>query len=194
MSASVEDTSDFDLALCDEGDAGPMSDREPSKAAASDGHDRSEAVGRDDGPDRDPSRTDNNIVLDQHDDRWHWRRKIRADPRKLVFYRFAVGFAGLLFVSLGLVTGPFPGPGGIPLVLLGLAIWSSEFEWAQRLMFVFKRQLERFRSWSRWQQTAFWIVFFACCGLIGYSSMLLFGVPEWLPDIAKSILSVLPGI
>ena len=46
---------------------------------------------------------------------------------------------------LGFVTGPLPGPGGIPLVLLGLAIWSSEFEWAHKLMQWFKAQLHRFR-------------------------------------------------
>ena len=28
-----------------------------------------------------PDRTDHNIWLDQYDDRWEWRRKIRADPR-----------------------------------------------------------------------------------------------------------------
>ena len=56
----------------------------------------------------------------------------------------AVGFAGLFFVVLGFVTGPLPGPGGIPLVLLGLAIWASEFEWAHKLMQWFKAQLHRY--------------------------------------------------
>ena len=102
--------------------------------------------------------------------------------------------AGLLLVALGFVTGPIPGPGGIPLVLLGLAIWSSEFEWAHRLMQWFKAQLHRFRSWTRWQQAAFWVTFFACCGLGGYTLMLVAGIPGWLPGSADALLQRLPGL
>ncbi len=94
----------------------------------------------------------------------------------------AVGIAGLILVALGFVTGPIPGPGGIPLVLLGLAIWSSEFEWAHRLMMSLKAQLHRFRQWSRPKQVLFWVVFFSCCGLIGYLYASLIGVPGWMPD------------
>ena len=61
-----------------------------------------------------------------------------AEPAQARLYRIAVAIAGLLLVCLGFVSGPIPGPGGIPLVLLGLAIWSSEFEWANRLMGWFK--------------------------------------------------------
>jgi len=137
---------------------------------------------------------DDNILIDAHEDRWHWRRKIRRDPRKLVFYRFAVAIAGLFFVVLGFLTGPIPGPGGIPLVLLGLAIWSSEFEWAHRLMQRFKGWLHRFRSWPTWQQVLFWAVFVMGCGLFGYCFMLAFGVPTWAPTFADQLLQKLPGI
>ena len=78
------------------------------------------------------------VLIEPEEDRWRWRRRIRQNPRKLAFYRFGVAVAGLLLVCLGFVSGPIPGPGGIPLVLLGLAIWSSEFEWALRLMQWFK--------------------------------------------------------
>jgi hypothetical protein len=44
-------------------------------------------------------------------------------------------------ICLGFISGPIPGPGGIPLVLLGLAVMASEFVWAERLMVVFKTQL-----------------------------------------------------
>ena len=74
------------------------------------------------------------ILIEPEEDRWRWRRKIRQDKRKLVVYRAAVGILGLVLIALGVVTGPLPGPGGIPLVLLGLAVWSSEFEWAHQLM------------------------------------------------------------
>jgi hypothetical protein len=67
-------------------------------------------------------------------DRWAWRRKIRADPRRYRLYRVAVGIlGGLLILTSGLI-GWLPGPGGIPLFLLGLAVLASEFHWARRLL------------------------------------------------------------
>jgi len=138
--------------------------------------------------------SDDNILIDAHEDRWHWRRKIRANPHQLRIYRVIVAIGGLLFVALGLVTGPLPGPGGIPLILLGIAIWSSEFEWAHRLMHFFKAQLKRFQSWSRWQQAGFWLAFFSFCGLCGYSFMLATGVPGWMPEPANNVLERLPGL
>jgi len=139
------------------------------------------------------SQTDT-VLLAEREDRWHWRRKIRRDPRKLFFYRIGVGLVGLLFVVLGLATGWLPGPGGIPLVLLGLAVWSSEFEWAHRLMLWFKGQLRRYQGWSLGQQVGFWAVFFAGCGLFAYLYMLSLGVPGWLPGIADRLLHRLPGL
>jgi uncharacterized protein (TIGR02611 family) len=138
--------------------------------------------------------SDDNVLIDAHEDRWHWRRKIRSNPHQLRIYRCVVAIGGLLFVVLGLVTGPIPGPGGIPLILLGIAVWASEFEWAHRLMHWFKAQLHRFQSWSRLQQVGFWLVFFAFCGLCGYSFMLATGVPGWVPESADALLQKLPGL
>ena len=44
---------------------------------------------------------------------------------------------GLLLVIISPFTGVLPGPGGIPVFLIGVAILSTEFEWARR-----------FRDWS----------------------------------------------
>lgn len=129
-----------------------------------------------------------------HRDRWHWRRKIRASPVQHRLYRVLVAVAGLLLIVLGLVTGPIPGPGGIPLVLLGLAVWASEFVWAHRVMQVFKAQVHRYQGWSRPQQVAFWVTFIALCGLGGYAFMLVTGVPGWLPASADDLLQRLPGL
>lgn len=193
MPAGVEDTGS-------DGAPSPPSaaDTSPESPHRHSGRDRQHHFHGDgcdpDAPDYEPDRHDDNILLDVKDDRWAWRRAIRADPRKLFFYRLGVGFAGLLFICLGLVTGPFPGPGGIPLVLLGLAIWSSEFEWAQRVMLWFKRRLQQFRGWTRWQQTGFWVAFFGCCGVAGYAYMLVLGIPEWLPNVVERNLARLPGL
>src|SRR5688500_6640611 len=69
------------------------------------------------------------ILIEPEEDRWRWRRKSMEDKRKLAVYRVAVGILGLLLIALGFVSGPIPGPGGIPLILLGLAVWASEIEW-----------------------------------------------------------------
>jgi uncharacterized protein (TIGR02611 family) len=134
------------------------------------------------------------VLRETPEDRWRWRRKIRQNPHQLRVYRFGVALAGLFFIALGLVTGPLPGPGGIPLVLLGLAIWASEFAWAQRLMTYFKAQLRRFRGWSRMRQVLAWVVFFSCCGLLGYLYIATLGPPKWIPTDVDRLLARLPGV
>jgi uncharacterized protein (TIGR02611 family) len=134
------------------------------------------------------------VLIDAEEDRWAWRRRIRQNPHQLRIYRVAVGFAGLLLICLGLVTGPLPGPGGIPLVLLGLAIWSSEFEWAYRLRQRFKAEIKKFRGWPTGKKVAFWVVFFAVCASFGYTYLLVLGPPFWVPDVGANLLEHLPGV
>ena len=109
-------------------------------------------------------------------------------------YRMAVGILGLILVALGLISGPIPGPGGIPLVLLGLAVWSSEFEWAHQLMMWFKKELHRYGTWPRTTKGVFWVVFFGCCGLFGYLYLLALGIPRWMPGSVEALLQRLPGL
>jgi uncharacterized protein (TIGR02611 family) len=137
---------------------------------------------------------DHHVLVNRSEDRWEWRRKIRADPRKAGIYRVGVAIAGAMLIILGVLTGPLPGPGGIPLVLLGIAVWASEFAWAHRLMKWFKLQLHRFRSWSRPRQVLAWLIFFAVLGLIGYGYLVITGVPVWLPEAPTRWLEHLPGL
>jgi drug/metabolite transporter (DMT)-like permease len=53
-------------------------------------------------------------------------------PRTL--RRVALFVAGLLLIILGLVLIVLPGPLTIPPILLGVWLWSLEFEFARRLM------------------------------------------------------------
>jgi uncharacterized protein (TIGR02611 family) len=160
------------------------------------GHYRPWRHGDHDGHPSDPEHPHHphHILIEPEEDRWRWRRKIRDDPRKLFFYRWAVGIAGLFFVALGFVTGPLPGPGGIPLVLLGLAIWASEFEWAHKLMQWFKAQLHRYRGWPAGRKVLFWVVFFACCALFGYLYLVVIGFPAWMPQFVHQWADRLPGV
>jgi uncharacterized protein (TIGR02611 family) len=134
------------------------------------------------------------ILIEPEEDRWQWRRKIRENKRRLAVYRIAVGALGPILVAVGIVSGPLPGPGGIPLVLLGLAVWSSEFEWAHQLMTSFKQQLHRYRTWSAGTKTLFWVAFFSCCGLVGYAYILAIGIPRWVPGSVNVLLQRLPGL
>jgi uncharacterized protein (TIGR02611 family) len=141
-----------------------------------------------------PHQHHHHVLIEVEEDRWRWRRKIRDNPHQLRIYRSLVAVAGLLLVCLGFISGPLPGPGGIPLVLLGLAIWASEFEWAHQVMMWFKAQLHRYNLLSPQWKIVCWLVFFSCCALIGYGYLLALGAPGWLPDNLTSALDRLPGV
>lgn len=151
-----------------------------------------------DGQDGDPSHPHLHLphphLIDADEDRWAWRARIRRDPRRLFFYRIGVALAGLLLMIAAIITGPLPGPGGIPLFLLGLAVWSSEFEWAQNVMLWFKRQFDRYRGWSRGRRFLFWVVVIAFFWTMGYLTMLVYGIPPWTPQPIRGWLSHLPGL
>ncbi len=55
-------------------------------------------------------------------------------------WRVGVFLAGLLCVALGFALAVLPGPLTIPPILLGLWVWSTEFEWARRFFATFKRK------------------------------------------------------
>ncbi|MGY1829601.1 PGPGW domain-containing protein [Geodermatophilus sp. SYSU D01180] len=69
-----------------------------------------------------------------------WRDRIRQNPPLHVAYRVAVFAAGLLFVLLGLALTVLPGPLTIPPILVGLWVWSTEFDWARRFFAAFRRK------------------------------------------------------
>jgi hypothetical protein len=73
-------------------------------------------------------------------ERGSWRDRVRSKPGLATAYRVAVFLAGLLFVLLGLALTVLPGPLTIPPVLIGLWVWSTEFEWARRFFVTFRRK------------------------------------------------------
>jgi hypothetical protein len=56
---------------------------------------------------------------------------------------------GLLFVVAAGLTGWLPGPGGIPLFLIGIAILATEFEWAEKLRDLILELLKNIGHWIR---------------------------------------------
>jgi uncharacterized protein (TIGR02611 family) len=143
-----------------------------------------------------PDRTDHNITLDQYDDRWEWRRKIRADPRKHLIYRIAVGIVGGLLLILAPLTGWLPGPGGIPLFIAGLAVLASEFEWAQRVLMRVKEWVQALTHWTGrqpgWLKALGTVALMACVLLAIWGYLAVLGVPGWLPDSWETGLHRLP--
>lgn len=66
------------------------------------------------------------------------RDRIRSKPGLREAYRVGVFVLGLLFIAAGIALATLPGPLTIPPVLLGLYIWSTEFEFAHRFFEAFK--------------------------------------------------------
>ena len=140
---------------------------------------------------------DRNVTLDSADDDWEWRRKIRSNPHSHLIYRIIVGVVGLIIVVGGVIMVPFPGPGWL-VVFLGLAIWASEFEWAQKLMHRAKATLD---GWTEWLKPQPWwvkaLVLLATIVAVAAIFWLLFrltGIPGFFPDFAEDWLRRFPGL
>ncbi|RCK71261.1 hypothetical protein DT076_02130 [Desertihabitans brevis] len=127
-------------------------------------------------------------------DRWAWRARLRERRHTRITLRVCVGVLGTLLIVAGAITGPLPGPGGIPLVLLGLAVWASEFRWAHRLMARFKQVVRYFARWPRRRK----VLAVGVGVLIGWSALYgglwLNGIPAWLPEWVREPLDRLPAI
>ncbi len=93
-----------------------------------------------------PEDTDDNVVLDAQADDWAGRRRLRANPTTARLYRGAVAVLGLVIVVAGLIAVPAPGPGWL-IVFVGVSVWASEFEWAQRLLRWGRARLHRWNTW-----------------------------------------------
>lgn len=149
-------------------------------------------------PQRHPEDTDHDILLDAEDDRWEWRRRIRANPRHHRIYRAFVGAVGVTLLLLAGATGWLPGPGGIPLALVGLAVLASEFEFAQRVLDWAKRLAHTFTSWTARQPV--WIrvggAVLTAAGVLGgmWLTLRVFGLPGWAPGQVIAVLGSVPGL
>jgi hypothetical protein len=141
---------------------------------------------------------DDGVLVGADEDRWAWRAKLKRNPATRRAYRFAVGTLGVLLIVLAGLTGWLPGPGGIPLALVGLAVLASEFEWAERLLDRVKDALRRSSDWVKAKPTWFQrlgvllTVVLVLGGL--YLYLLVLGVPTWLPGSVENALISVPGL
>src|SRR4051812_26497568 len=72
--------------------------------------------------------------------------RIRANPTGRLALKIGIGVLGTLVIALGVVLIPLPGPGWA-IVILGLAIWALEFNWARTLLEFTRRHVQ---AWTRW--------------------------------------------
>jgi Putative transmembrane protein (PGPGW) len=61
-----------------------------------------------------------------------FRARMRGNPATRQAWRVSVFVVGLLCIAAGGVLIVLPGPLTIPPIVLGLWVWSTEFEWAHR--------------------------------------------------------------
>jgi hypothetical protein len=73
------------------------------------------------------TRLEKGILLCMEPLKQRWKR-IPASIRKPLILVIGLGF-----VIISPFTGILPGPGGIPIFLVGVAILATEFEWAERV-------------------------------------------------------------
>jgi hypothetical protein len=78
------------------------------------------------------------------------RERVHSRPGSLLPWRIGVFVLGLLFVLLGIALTALPGPLTIPPVLVGLWVWSTEFEWAARFFAMFTRKAQK--AWRHAKQ------------------------------------------
>ena len=102
------------------------------------------------------------------------RTWVMARPGGRVVWRGGIGVLGLAIVTGGLLLIPLPGPGWA-IVFLGLAVWATEFVWAQRLLRFGRRLLKDWTAWikrqPRWLQALIGLVGLAVPGRAGLSRL-----------------------
>ncbi|MDO5502781.1 MAG: TIGR02611 family protein [Actinomycetia bacterium] len=102
---------------------------------------------------------------------FRWRAKIRANPQSHFVYKWTIFVIGLLIVCVGLMMVPLPGPGWL-VVILGLLLWSSEFDKAQGVLDFVR---DKVRIWNAWVMRQHLFVRF----LIGAATLLFVAVVLW---------------
>jgi uncharacterized protein (TIGR02611 family) len=137
------------------------------------------------------------VAPDPADDDWKWRQRLRSNPQSHLILRIVVAIVGLVIVIVGLIMVPLPGPGWL-VVFLGLAVWATEFVWAQRLLQRARRTLEAWNDWI--MQQAWWVrglvllLTIAAVALFFWALFLISGVPSYLPDVVEVWLKKVPGL
>ncbi len=110
------------------------------------------------------------------------RRVGTRSPAVAVAKRLAAEIGGYFLVALGLVALVLPGP-GLLLIVAGLALLSTQYRWANRLLHPAKARAYRLaaKGVQSWPRIAFSIFFGLSLVAIGILWGIDFPPPEWWP-------------
>ena len=129
---------------------------------------------------------DHATSLDDAATRYGLRRFVARNRGLEVAYRVVVAIIGFAIIVTGLALIPLPGPGWL-IVFAGLAVLSTEFAWAERLLHYARRKVHGWTEWVIHQRLAVR----AMIGLVGLAFVagavtlyaVVVGVPAWMPLI-----------
>jgi len=118
--------------------------------------------------------------------RFPLRRFVARNRGLEIAYRAVIAVIGFAIIITGVVLIPLPGPGWL-IVFGGLAVLSTEFVWAERLLNYGREKVQAWTEWVLRQPLAIR----ALIGLVGLVFVLaaiaiyaeVFGLPSWLPLI-----------
>lgn len=120
-------------------------------------------------------------------ERYHaWRdRRIATSALRRRVWRVLVAVVGTAIVLGGLALVPLPGPGWL-VVIIGLAVLASEFEWAQHALDFVTSTLDAWVAWlgrqSLWMRALVGLVGLVFVYAVLVLSVRLLGTPGWVPD------------
>lgn len=129
------------------------------------------------------------------------RSRVRRTPAGTLAWRVGVGVVGGVLLLAGVAMIPGPGQGWAT-VLLALAILSTEFSWAHRVRVALWDRLvqarERYEAAGPRRRAVLLgatVLLVVLC-LLGavWLSLLITGLPGWLPDPAADLLGAVPGL
>ncbi|MFI6496980.1 TIGR02611 family protein [Nonomuraea typhae] len=118
-----------------------------------------------------------------------WLDGFRSTRSGALTLKIVIGVIGAVMVVGGLIMVPFPGPGWL-VVFAGLAVLSTEFHWAHKVLEFGKRTLH---AWTEWFKRQGWtirilvaiVTVVAACAIV-YVGLRTLGID--LVQIARDLL------
>lgn len=96
--------------------------------------------------------------------------------------RALIGIVGGLILAVGILAIPYPGPGWA-IVFIGLAILSTEFEWAKGVLVFAKEKYDAWQAWIRRQNLWLQALFLGLTSLVVIVTLWLLNIYGYTNDM-----------